>query len=227
MYFCAPIARSALLARQCARFRRFSSSSYDIFKKIKDSSEGENASGQPSSAGGRKPSDRVIRLVDEILNLTLMEAADLCDLCQERLAGANINAGYLPGRTPFPHPHTFFSGAGMMPGAAPMGNMQFSPAAPTAQPAEPAAQAAAAPEPPSQPQQPAKKSTGTLTLTGFDSAKKIAVIKVVRTVTGLGLRESKELVESVPRQLKKDMAIDDIEKLAKEIEAAGGTVKID
>ncbi|GBE61165.1 ribosomal protein L7 L12 [Babesia ovata] len=209
MYLCTNIARSALLARQWARFRPFSSSSYDIFKKIKDSSEGDNAAGQPSAAGGRKPSDRVIRLVDEILNLTLIESADLCDLCQERLAGSSINAGFLPGRTPFPHPHTFFS------------------AAPTGQPAEAAAQAAPAPEPPSQPQQPAKKSTGTLTLTGFDSAKKIAVIKIVRTVTGLGLRESKELVESLPRQLKKDMAIEDVEKLAKEIEAAGGTVKID
>ncbi|EDO05956.1 Ribosomal protein L7/L12 C-terminal family protein [Babesia bovis T2Bo] len=201
--------------------RRFTTPSYDIFKKLKDSSDGGDSSSQSASAGRRKPSDRVIRLVDEILNLTLIESADLCDLCQERLAGPNVNGGFIPGRSPFPHPHTFFSGVGMMPERlSPMGVMP-QPVAATVETAEPP------PAETPQPTKPAQKSTGTLTLVGFDATKKIALIKLVRTITGLGLRESKELVESAPRQLKKDLPLEEVQKLAQDLEAAGATIKID
>jgi large subunit ribosomal protein L7/L12 len=57
-------------------------------------------------------------------------------------------------------------------------------------------------------------------------ANKINVIKVVRAATGLGLKEAKDLVEAAPKEIKKDLPKDDAEKLKKELEEAGATVKI-
>jgi large subunit ribosomal protein L7/L12 len=62
-------------------------------------------------------------------------------------------------------------------------------------------------------------------LTGFGD-NKIAVIKVVRAVTGLGLKEAKELVEGAPKKLKEAVSKEDAEKLKGEVEGAGGTVEI-
>jgi large subunit ribosomal protein L7/L12 len=62
-------------------------------------------------------------------------------------------------------------------------------------------------------------------LTGFGD-NKIPVIKVVRSNTGLGLKEAKELVEGVPKPLKQGISKEDAEKLKKEIEEAGGTCQI-
>ena len=56
--------------------------------------------------------------------------------------------------------------------------------------------------------------------------KKIAVIKAVREVTGLGLKEAKDLVECAPKVLKEGVSKEDAEKIKATIEAAGGTVKI-
>ncbi|MBE6349584.1 MAG: 50S ribosomal protein L7/L12 [Spirochaetaceae bacterium] len=56
--------------------------------------------------------------------------------------------------------------------------------------------------------------------------KKIAVIKAVREVTGLGLKEAKDLVEGAPKVLKEGVSKEDAEKIKATIEAAGGTVKI-
>ncbi len=56
--------------------------------------------------------------------------------------------------------------------------------------------------------------------------KKIGVIKVVRAVTQLGLKESKELVESVPAKVKEGLSKEDAEKLKTELEEAGATVSI-
>jgi len=56
--------------------------------------------------------------------------------------------------------------------------------------------------------------------------KKIQVIKVVRSMTGLGLKEAKELVESCPKALKEGVSKEDAEKFKGEIEAAGGAVSI-
>lgn len=223
MHICRAIAQAALGGRA----RRFSTPAYDIFKRIKDSNDSESGAADGAEDGGRKPSDKVIRLVDEILNLTLIESADLCDLCQQRLAGPFFKSTVMPGRTPFPHPHLLFSGAPFMP----MGGMPSMNTVPPEGQGMPIPEAPAAEAPPttkaSQPKQPAKKTTGSITLVGFDAAKKIAVIKIVRTVTGLGLRESKELVEKVPHILKKDIPIEDAENFVKEIEAAGGTVKLE
>jgi large subunit ribosomal protein L7/L12 len=57
-------------------------------------------------------------------------------------------------------------------------------------------------------------------------ANKINVIKVVRAATGLGLKEAKDLVEGAPKDVKTGISKDDAEKLKKELEAAGATVKI-
>ncbi|MCA1685694.1 MAG: 50S ribosomal protein L7/L12 [Planctomycetia bacterium] len=57
-------------------------------------------------------------------------------------------------------------------------------------------------------------------------ANKINVIKVVRAATGLGLKEAKDLVEAAPKAVKTGVSKDDAEKLKKELEEAGATVKI-
>lgn len=56
--------------------------------------------------------------------------------------------------------------------------------------------------------------------------KKVEVIKVIRTLTGLGLKESKELVESAPCKVKEGVSKEDAEKIKKDLEAAGATVTI-
>ena len=63
-------------------------------------------------------------------------------------------------------------------------------------------------------------------LEAFDAAKKIGIIKVVRAATGLGLKEAKDAVEAAPKTIKTGISKDDAEKLKKEIEEAGGTVKV-
>ena len=62
-------------------------------------------------------------------------------------------------------------------------------------------------------------------LTGYGD-NKIAVIKVVRAVTGLGLKEAKEVVESAPKAIKEGVSKEEAEKLKAEIEGAGGSVEI-
>jgi len=57
-------------------------------------------------------------------------------------------------------------------------------------------------------------------------ANKINVIKVVRAATALGLKEAKDLVEAAPKDVKTGLSKDDAEKLKKELEEAGATVKI-
>ena len=57
------------------------------------------------------------------------------------------------------------------------------------------------------------------------SDKKIAVLKVVRNITGLGLKESKAIVDNTPKVLKEGTTKDDAESIQKDIEAAGGKVE--
>jgi large subunit ribosomal protein L7/L12 len=63
-------------------------------------------------------------------------------------------------------------------------------------------------------------------LTGFDAAKKINVIKVVREVTQLGLKEAKDLVEGAPKPIKEGVAKDEAEKIKKQFEEAGAKVEV-
>ncbi|RLA80573.1 MAG: 50S ribosomal protein L7/L12 [Deltaproteobacteria bacterium] len=62
-------------------------------------------------------------------------------------------------------------------------------------------------------------------LTSFGD-KKIQVIKAVREVTDLGLKEAKELVEGAPKPIKEGVSREEAEKIKEKIEAAGGTVEI-
>ena len=63
-------------------------------------------------------------------------------------------------------------------------------------------------------------------LKAFDDSKKIAVIKEVRAVTGLGLKEAKDLVEGAPKPLKEGISKEDAAKIKDQVTAAGGTVEI-
>ena len=56
--------------------------------------------------------------------------------------------------------------------------------------------------------------------------KKLAVLKVVRTLTGLGLKEAKDLVESAPKTIKEKVSKTEAENLKKELEEAGGKVTL-
>jgi len=62
-------------------------------------------------------------------------------------------------------------------------------------------------------------------LTGFGD-KKIQVIKVVRELTGLGLKEAKDLVEGVPKPVKEGVSKEEAATMKKKLEEAGGTVEV-
>jgi large subunit ribosomal protein L7/L12 len=88
-------------------------------------------------------------------------------------------------------------------------------AAPMAMPADPGADAAAAEE----------QHEFDVVLEGIGD-KKIQVIKVVRAITGLGLKEAKELVESAPKALKEAISKDEADEIKGKIEEVGGQVDV-
>ena len=90
-------------------------------------------------------------------------------------------------------------------------------AAPVAVAAGPAAAAAPAAE---------EKTEFTVVLKSFDDAKKIPVIKEVRTITGLGLKEAKDLVEAGNKTLKENVSKEEAAKIKQQLEAAGAVVEI-
>jgi large subunit ribosomal protein L7/L12 len=71
----------------------------------------------------------------------------------------------------------------------------------------------------------AEKEDFTVVLTGSGD-KKIQVIKVVREITGLGLKEAKDLVDGAPKPVKEDVPKAQAEEMKKKIEDAGGTVEL-
>jgi len=89
-------------------------------------------------------------------------------------------------------------------------------AAPVAVAAAPAAGAAA----------PAEAQTEFAVSLKAAGEKKVEVIKVVRAITGLGLKEAKDLVESAPAVVKDAVSKDDAAKFKKDLEAAGATVEV-
>jgi large subunit ribosomal protein L7/L12 len=89
-------------------------------------------------------------------------------------------------------------------------------AAPVAAAAAPAAAAAA----------PAAEQTEFTVILKEAGANKINVIKEVRAITGLGLKEAKDLVEGAPKPVKEDVNKDDAAKFKKQLEAAGATVEV-
>jgi large subunit ribosomal protein L7/L12 len=90
-------------------------------------------------------------------------------------------------------------------------------AAPVAVAAMPAAGAAAAP---------AEEKTEFTVVLKEGGAKKINVIKVVRALTGLGLKEAKDLVEAAPKNVKESVNKEEAESMKKQLEENGATVEI-
>jgi large subunit ribosomal protein L7/L12 len=121
------------------------------------------------------------QLVEELSSLTVIEAAQLSKLLEEKWG--------------------------------------VSAAAPVAMAAMPAAGAAAAAEPVEEP----TEFDVILTVVGD---KKINVIKEVRAITQLGLKEAKDLVEAAPKPVKEGVKKEDAEKFKKQLEEAGATVEI-
>ena len=91
-------------------------------------------------------------------------------------------------------------------------------AAPVAMAAGPAAGGAAAPA--------AEEQTEFSVVLKATGEKKVEVIKAVRAITGLGLKEAKDLVESAPATVKDGVSKDDAAKFKKDLEAAGATVEV-
>jgi large subunit ribosomal protein L7/L12 len=118
------------------------------------------------------------KIVDELSGLTLLEAADLAKMLEEKWG---VSA------------------------AAPVAMMA----------AGGGAEAAMAEE----------KTEFNVVLAGI-GAQKINVIKEVRAITGLGLKEAKDLVEAAPKAIKEGVSKDEAEKIKKQLEAAGATVEL-
>ena len=119
------------------------------------------------------------QLVDELSKLTVLEAAELSKLLEEKWG--------------------------------------VSAAAPVAVAAAPAAGGAAPAA--------AEKTEFTVVLASAGD-KKINVIKEVRAITGLGLKEAKDLVEGAPKEVKADVSKDDAAKIKKQLEDAGAKVEL-
>jgi large subunit ribosomal protein L7/L12 len=119
------------------------------------------------------------KLVDELSSLTVLEAAELAKLLEEKWG--------------------------------------VSAAAPVAVAAAPAAAAAAAP---------AEEQTEFTVVLAKAGDKKINVIKEVRTITGLGLKEAKDLVEAAPKPVKEGVGKDEVAKIKKMLEDAGASVEV-
>ena len=120
------------------------------------------------------------KLVDELSSLTVLEAADLAKMLEEKWG--------------------------------------VSAAAAVAVAAGPAAGGAAAAA--------AEEQTEFTVVLASAGDKKIEVIKEVRAITGLGLKEAKDLVEAAPKPVKESVAKDEAEKLKKQLEAVGAKVEL-
>ena len=119
------------------------------------------------------------RLVEELSALTVLEAADLSKMLEEKWG--------------------------------------VSAAAPAA---------AAAPSGPAVPAAPVEEQTEFTVILAKVGEKKINVIKEVRTITGLGLKEAKDLVEAAPKPVKEGVNKDEAAKLKKQLEDQGASVEI-
>jgi len=71
-----------------------------------------------------------------------------------------------------------------------------------------------------------EKTEFTVILKSFDDTKKIPVIKEVRTITGLGLKEAKDLVEAGGKTLKENISKEEAAKIKTQLEAAGAVVEV-
>jgi large subunit ribosomal protein L7/L12 len=150
-----------------------------------------------------KPPEKVVKLVNEILALNMIESRELIKMLKTEL---NI-----PDGMPMGMPMMMGGGGGGGGGAAPPGA-----AAAAGGAAEEAAPAAAA-----------EKTEFELKIDSFNAADKLKVIKEVRAITGLGLKESKELVEKAPSVVKGGLTKEDAEKFKAVLEANGAKATIE
>lgn len=72
-----------------------------------------------------------------------------------------------------------------------------------------------------------EKTEFNVILTGYEADKKIQVIKVVRAITNLGLKEAKDLVEGVPKTVKEGVSKEEAANIKKQLEEVSGQVKIE
>eukprot|EP00249_Psilotum_nudum_P016274 c25756_g1_i1 orf=483-1229(-) len=136
------------------------------------------------------PSEKVLRIVDEIANLTLLEASDLSFLLKRKLG---LPDGVMP-----------YYGGGVMPGMAmPQSGASTAPATEDKKP---------------------EKSSFDVKIEKYEASSKIKVIKEVRAITSLGLKEAKELVEKPPAILKKGVSKEEAEQIIEKLKAVGATV---
>merc|ERR1711937_40350 len=160
----------------------------------------ENAASEAEVPDIKKPSEKVLNLVEEVMQLNMYESIQFMDVLKDKFGIEND--AQLMGL------------GGMMPGAV---------AAPAA--AAPAAAAEAPAE--AEEEKPAEKTDFAVKLKGFDAKGKIKVIKEIRAITGLGLKEAKETVEKAPVVIKEHLSKDEAEQLAEKIKAAGGEVELE
>ncbi|GAW79487.1 50S ribosomal protein L7/L12 [Plasmodium gonderi] len=212
--------------------RRFSSS-FNLFDKIKDvnKSNSSEEGNEENDMKKRKPSKKVLKLVDEILNLTLIEAADLCDICQEKLDGnKQFNNSFFVNRNPFPHPSSFFAAGNFPP---PNVNMSMNAAYPIQGNAPSGSQETTAQSSKAQNEQSEskkkeeKKNTKTtfnVKLEKFDVKNKINTIKEIRKITNVGLKEAKDMVESAPFYIQKSVPAEKADEMKKRFEELGATI---
>jgi large subunit ribosomal protein L7/L12 len=71
-----------------------------------------------------------------------------------------------------------------------------------------------------------EKTSFEIVLTEVPADKKIAILKVIRNVTGLGLKESKDIVDNVPKSVKEGATKEESDTIKKELEAAGAKVTV-
>jgi large subunit ribosomal protein L7/L12 len=71
-----------------------------------------------------------------------------------------------------------------------------------------------------------EKTEFTVTLKAYPADKKVGVIKVIREITGLGLKEAKDLVEGAPSTVKEGVSKADAEKIKKQLEDGGAQVEV-
>ncbi len=72
-----------------------------------------------------------------------------------------------------------------------------------------------------------EKTEFNVILTGYEADKKIQVIKVVRAITSLGLKEAKDLVEGVPKPVKEGVSKDEAANIKKQLEEVSAQVKVE
>ena len=106
-------------------------------------------------------------------------------------------------------------------GSTQLAQAQDAPAAEQTEQAAPAVEAA-----PAEAAAPAEEKTEFDVILKEVGSNKIGVIKVVREVTGLGLKEAKDLVEGAPKAVKEGVAKEEAEELKKKIEASGAKVEL-